>query len=811
MKNLSLQTENKLGFDVIRQVLEGRAATEQGKALCQQLKPLAHSNQLPAELLRVEECRDLLRFDESFNLDFTGDVSELLGHAGVPGNWLQTKDFFQLLRWLRMVRDLITYFSSRQAKYPQLGALVAQLSWNKNLLRYIEAVVDERGNIKDNASTKLQTLRREQQQQSSDLRKTMHSILRNAVEKGWSEANELTIRNDRLVIPMKADFKGRIKGFVHDVSQSGQTIFLEPSSALEANNRIRQLVLEEHNEIVRILSTLTAQVREDLPALKRYAEVVAQLDFIRAKGRLAVDLDAVKPRFEPANKTLMLVKGRHPLLLLKPGMTKSKVVPLSVQLGPKQRIILVSGPNAGGKSVTLKTMGLLQLMLQSGLLIPCDESSEFSWFTDIYVDIGDEQSIASDLSTYTSHLKNMREMLGQLREGKLFLMDEFGSGTDPRLGGAIAEAFLERFLASGAYGIVTTHYGNLKTFADRSEGIVNAAMQFDPTTLSPTFRIEIGTPGRSYAFEIAQNVGVSTELLDDARSRIEGSQLQTEDLLLTLESQKAQLEHLLLDNRKKNEELGALLKRNQELAQRSKNEEGRILREAHQKAQALIDRANAKIEQTIREIRETQADKERTKAIRRELAVMLPALPAEEAQEIAEDEALESQMASGMDSDDLEENPEPVLGGTISIGDWVMLKDSNSYGQVLELQDKRAVVSLGEMRITVKIKHLVKIRQPRSGSGGIMRRGVGMVAKKANISLELSVMGFRVEQALPPVQRFIDDALLAGLSEVRILHGKGTGALRIAIRDYLGGISHVKRCEDAPIEQGGAGWTVVTL
>jgi DNA mismatch repair protein MutS2 len=603
---------------------------------------------------------------------------------------------------------------------------------------------------------------------------------------------------------MKADFKGHIKGFVHDVSQSGQTIFLEPSSALEANNRIRQLVIEEHNEIVRILSVLTAQLREDLPGLKKYTEVVAQLDFIRAKGKLAVDLDAVKPRYEPTQKALMLVKARHPLLLLKPGVNKAKVVPLSIQLNPQQRIILVSGPNAGGKSVTLKTIGLLQIMFQAGLLIPCDESSEFCWFTGLYVDIGDEQSIQSDLSTYTSHLQNMREMLGQLRDGRLFLMDEFGSGTDPKLGGAIAEAFLERFLNSGAYGIVTTHYGNLKAFADRSAGIVNAAMQFDPETLSPSFRIEVGIPGRSYAFEIAQNVGVSKELLDDARSRVDGGQLQTEDLLLKLEVQKSELEQVLLDNKKKNEELAVLLKRNQELAQRAKEEEAKILRQAHQKAQALIDSANAKIEQTIREIRESQADKERTKAIRRELAVMLPTPPPEEAEEIAEDEALEAaEMA--------EESPVPMVGATIGIGDWVLLRDSNSYGQVLELQDKRAVVSLGEMRITVKIKHLVKIKPPKGGNVRILRAAGMMVNKKANISLELSVKGFRVEQALPSVQQFIDDATLAGLHEVRILHGKGTGALRQAIREFLQNMPEVRRCEDAPLDQGGAGWTVVSL
>jgi DNA mismatch repair protein MutS2 len=799
MKNLTPQTETKLGYDTIRTLLEGRAATDEGKARCLALKPFQHANQTMPELRRVQECRDLLLYDESYSLDFTGTVVDLLGHAEVKGNWLNTRDFFQLLRWLRMVRDLLAYFNTRQAKYPGLYELTRTIAWNKGLVAGIEAVVDERGTIKDNASSKLHALRKEQAQQANDLRKTMQSILRNAVDKGWSDANELTIRNDRLVIPMKADFKGRIKGFVQDVSQSGQTIFLEPSSALEANNRLRELALEEHNEIVRILTVLTERVREDLPALHGYSEMVTRLDFIRAKGRLAVDLDAVLPKFELGQKTLMLVKARHPLLQLKPGMTKHKVVPLSITLHPKQRIILVSGPNAGGKSVSLKTVGLLQLMFQSGLLIPADESSEFTWFTDVFVDIGDEQSIASDLSTYTSHLRNLRDMQGQLRENKLFLMDELGGGTDPRLGGAIAEAFLERFLATGAYGIVTTHYGNLKAFADNREGIVNAAMQFDPETLSPTFRIEVGFPGRSYAFEIAHNVGVSEDILDDARSRVDGDQLLAEDLLLRLESQKSELEHLLLENRKKNEELAGLLKRNQELNLKIKEDEGKIIQEAHRRAQHLIDSANAKIENTIREIRESQADKERTKVIRRELAEMLPALPKVEAAELAEEE-----------EEGVEFNPPEMLpGAKIEVGDWVLLTESNSYGQVLELQDKRAVVSLGEMRVTLKLKHLIKIKPPKSEARGRSRVTSMMVSKKANVSLEVSVKGFRVEQALPVVERFIDEAVLAGLPEARILHGKGTGALRLAIREFLAIRPEVRKMEDASIETGGAGWTVV--
>lgn len=802
MKHLSQQTESQLGYDSIRQLLQARAVTTQGKERCLALKPLPDPKALPKELTRVEECRDLLLFDDIYTLDFSGSVSQHLEWAAVPGNWLPVRDVFEIMRWLRMVRDLINYFQTRKLKCPALFELVEKVTWNKQLLQNMERIIDDRGNVKDNASPKLQELRREHKTAAAELRKTMQSILRNAIANGWSDSDELTMRNDRLVIPMKADFKGRIKGFVQDVSSSGQTIFLEPSSSLEANNRLRQLAIEEQNEIVRLLMAITAQIKEDLYALTNYAKLVKRLDFIRAKARLAVDLQAVKPIFEPEKETLMLVNGRHPLLLLKQGMGRENVVPLSMTLDPKNRIVLVSGPNAGGKSVTLKTVGLLQLMLQSGLLLPVDERSEFPWFKAIFVDIGDEQSIQSDLSTYTSHLKNMRTMLARLKPGMLFLMDEFGSGTDPRMGGAIAEAFLQRFLESGANGVVTTHYGNLKAFADRSEGILNAAMQFNPETLSPTFRIEVGIPGRSYAFEIARNVGVPEEVLTDARSRIEGDQLEAEDLLLKLEEQKATLDGVLDQNKKKNYELAALLKRNKELSEKLKADEQEILRAAHQKAQQLIDAANAKIEATIREIRESQADKERTKVIRRELAEMLPEMPAEEAKEAEEILAAEA--------NDAEIDPELLHGEQIAVDDWVLLTESNSYGKVLEIQGKRAVVALGEMRVTIKLKNLVKMKAPGS-SNRASRRGGDMVARKANISLEVSVKGLRVEAALPIVQRFIDEALLANLPEVRILHGKGTGALRAAIRECLAMIPEVKRFEDASLDSGGSGWTVCHL
>ena len=602
MKYYNERTEQQLGFDRLRELLIGRANTEEGKELCRRLRPYRKPGGVEIELSRVLECKELLEFDETFSLDVTDSMQAVFDHSSVDGNWLVISDLFRFLKWLRMVRDLITYFRSRKEKYPHLWAGFERLEWKKDLVAGLSRIVDDKGNMKDDASPKLKILRRQRMSLSSDLRRQLNSILRHAAQNGWTEATEITIRNDRYVVPLNADFKGRVKGFVHDVSQSGRTVFVEPSSVLDANNRIREVLLEEKNEITRILIEATGWIREELDNLKDYSKSVARLDFIRAKARLAVETKAVKPVFDRKAKKMHIVQARHPLLMIKDGMSYEQVIPLSIILEPQSRIILISGPNAGGKSVSLKTIGLLQLMLQSGMLIPCNEASEFTWFDKLFIDIGDEQSIQSDLSTYTSHLANMQVMINSMDKRSLFLVDEFGSGTDPRLGGAMAEAFLEKFLASGAYGVITTHYGNLKNFADNNEGIVNAAMQFDPRNLSPTYQIEVGIPGRSYAFEIARNVGIPETLLDRAKSKVDGEQLHSEELLLKLEEQKAELESVLKEQKENNAELKHWLKRNQEMNRMLKEQESRILREAHQSAQSLINEANAKIERTIKEI-----------------------------------------------------------------------------------------------------------------------------------------------------------------------------------------------------------------
>lgn len=805
MKYQNEQTELKLGFEELRGLLAERASTEEGKEMCRRIRPYRSSKGLPMELTRVVECRDLLIFDEPFTLEVTTSLGNIFDHAAVPGNWLRTENIFRLVKWLRMVRDLISYFKGRKEKYPTLWKGFERLDWNKDLLVALEKIVDDRGNIRDNASPKLKELRRERFNQSADLRKALQGILRNAIQNGWTEASEITIRNDRYVVPLNADFKGKIKGFVHDVSQSGRTIFVEPSSVLEQNNRIREIFLAEHNEITRILLEATAMVRDRVDALRDYGKSVARLDFIRAKSRIAMELKANQPRFEAKGKAYRIVNGRHPLLVLRDGMSFEQVVPLNVVMEADNRVILVSGPNAGGKSVSLKTVGLLQVMLQSGMLVPCDEESEFRWFEHLFIDIGDEQSLQSDLSTYTSHLANMRLMLKGLNAKSLFLIDEFGSGTDPKLGGAIAEAFLEKFVDSHAFGIITTHYGNLKNYADQTPGIINAAMQFDPQTLQPTYTIEVGIPGRSYAFEIAKNVGIPDAILANARKKIDGDHVYSEELLLKLEGQKAELEGVLKEQKERNAELKMWLERNKSMNDQIKRQEGRILREAHTRAQSLIDAANGKIENTIREIREQQADRERTKTLRRELRDMLPEPPP-----ALPDEVIPEEKVVVVAEEELEVLP----GAEIRVDDWVKMKDSQSVGQVIDMQGKRAVVNVGELRLTVKVNQLVRVKKGKNHSR-IERKATvhhgNRVQKKAHISTELSVKGFRVEQALPVVSKFIDDAIISGMKEVRILHGKGTGALRSAIREYLGAVPEVRKLKDAPLDAGGEGWTFVEL
>jgi DNA mismatch repair protein MutS2 len=527
---------------------------------------------------------------------------------------------------------------------------------------------------------------------------------------------------------------------------------------------------------------------------------MAELDFTRAKARLANEMDARLPVVEPEGRQLRMRHARYPLLLFRAQEQPFEVIPLEMHLDPQRRIVVISGPNAGGKSVSLKTAGLLQLMLQCGLLVPADETSVFPLFGSLFLDIGDEQSVESDLSTYTSRLYQWRQMGDHMDSRSLFLIDEFGSGTDPKQGGAIAEAFLERFVHQKAYGIITTHYGNLKDYAEVTPGVMNAAMQFDTEGLRPTYRFIEGMPGRSYAFEMAQRVGVHPTILKKARKKVGADELESEHLLRELERKHVEMGRLVAENQRKEAELARLLEQNRKQQQELAAKKNSIIREAREEARALIRQTNQQIERTIREIRESQAEQVRTRQARKELEAALP-LP---------DPVLDAPVLPVAAQEEEQDGLVALPGEPVQAGDWVKLRQGETFGRLAEVQGTRAIMESGDLRLTVKLNQLVKIRPPKAARS---RGGVTVLGDlpSSTARFELDVMGMRAEAALAEVDKFIDEARMAGLTPVRILHGKGGGVLRETIRRHLSGIHVVRRTYDAPADAGGAGWTIVDL
>ncbi|MFN0202504.1 MAG: endonuclease MutS2 [Bacteroidia bacterium] len=801
MKYSHPNTYTKLGFDIILQEAQKKAVSEDAREVLAQTQPFSETETILTELRKVSEFKDLLEYDDAFPFSGFSSMTFILHKASVEGNWLNTEELHRFYKWILIVKAVRNFITKRKEKYPELEKLIGSVPFAEHIIKEIEVILDETGNIRDNASPALLSIRRSIKEVAADLRKVLYRILRHANDNNWSVDKEITIRNDRLVIPVKAEAKGRISGFIHDISQSGNTIFMEPTESLILNNKLKELHLREQNEIIEILTQITEKIGEQVENLLHFKDVITEIDILRAKALLSIELNAVMPKIHPNGQRIVYKEAKFPLLQLRAKTQKFEVVPLNLTMEKKNRIILISGPNAGGKSISLKTIGLLQLMLQSGFLIPVDERSEFRFFDSLFIDLGDEQSVENDLSTYTSHLAQMRNMGDNMNHRSLFLIDEFGGGTDPQLGGAIAEAFLERFVRQGAYGIITTHYGNLKEYAQATDGIGNAAMEFNREELKPTYRLMAGLPGRSYAFEIAQRVGVHKTILQKAKQKLGTEQITSEQLISDLEKKNQTLTKQVAENERKAKELAQLQAKYEELKLKLTIDKQKIINEAKAEAKKLIQEANKKIEQTIREIRESEADKELTKKLRKELEEATPEM-----------EEIELPVNP-------KEQPKEEVGGLkvleneeIVVGDWAKLKTSPSYGKVLELQSNRCVVEIGDVRMKLKLNQIVKIEPPAEA----LKQKVKVVAtsrleKMKEVSTKIDVMGMRVEEALPLIEKKMDDALWAGLHTVSILHGKGTGALRDAIRKHLRDQRYVISLADAPYNEGGDGWTICSL
>lgn len=633
------------------------------------------------------------------------------------------------------------------------------------------------------------------------------------------------MRDGRLVIPVAPGMKRKIRGIVHDESATGKTVFIEPAEVVEANNRIRELEGEERREIIRILTEFSATVRPQVPALLSSYEFLAEIDFIRAKALFGIDIKGLKPSFE--NKQIVdWFQAVHPLLQMSLAKHDKKVVPLDIILTRDKRILLISGPNAGGKSVCLKTVGLLQYMLQCGMLVSMHERSHAGIFSHIFIDIGDEQSIEDDLSTYSSHLTNMKMMLKSCNGESLILIDEFGGGTEPQIGGAIAEAVLKRFNLKGTFGVITTHYQNLKHFAEDHEGVVNGAMLYDRHEMRALFQLQIGNPGSSFAVEIARKIGLPEEVIADASEIVGSEYIQSDKYLQDIVRDKRYWETKRQNIRKREKQMEDTIARYEQEIQELERSRKEILKKAKEEAERLLQESNAKIENTIRTIKEAQAEKERTRTARQELTDFKQQV------ENLEKAALEEKIARKMEKlrekqerkkdkkakqANAPETPVAPKVRPIEAGDYVRIKGQTSVGQVMEISGKNAVVMFGLMKTNVKADRLERTDAPKAAPLSSKATFVSsetqdrMYEKKLNFKQDIDVRGMRGDEAIQAVTYFIDDAILVGVSRVRILHGTGTGILRTLIRQYLATVPGVAHFQDEHVQFGGAGITVVDL
>ena len=814
--------EEKTGFDKVRLFVASNCLSPLGK---DRVDAMAFSNDFPTIhtwLSQTAEFVRILQGDEEFPANNFFDVRYSLRRIRPEGTWLDEKEIFDLKRSLITIADILRFLhpqGSDELKYPALAELAGDTMVFPLLVRRIDTLLDKFGKMKDSASDRLLQIRREMTATMSSISRNLQSILRTAQAEGVVDKDVApTMRDGRLMIPVAPAFKRKIKGIVHDESASGKTVFIEPEVVVEANNRIRELEAEERREIVRILTEFTSEVRPLIGDILHSYEFLAEIDFIRAKALFAQQIHGVMPIVED-RQGLDWSRAIHPLLFLSLQKQGKEVVPLDIELrADDRRILLISGPNAGGKSVCLKTVGLLQYMLQCGLLPSMDESSRMGIFDSIFIDIGDEQSIENDLSTYSSHLTHMKFFLRNGSPRTMLLIDEFGSGTEPQIGGALAEALLKRFNENGCFGIITTHYQNLKHFAEDTPGIVNGAMLYDRHLMMPLFRLAIGHPGSSFAIEIARKIGLPEAVIADASAKVGEDYINMDKYLQDIVRDKRYWETKRQNIRQREKRLEDITSRYEKDLADIHAQRKEILAKAKEDADRLLREANARIENTIREIREAQADKEQTKLARRSLEDFKSSVHdkpddndaiARKMQQLR-DRAARKQQKAALPKPRPEDEP-------LKPGDAVRLKGQTSAGEVIEVAGNQATVAFGMIKSTVKLDRLERVsrnqlkREAQKATFLSEQTTDEIHEKRLNFKQEIDIRGMRGDEALQTVTYFIDDAIQVGAQRVRILHGTGTGILRQLVRQYLATVPGVRNFHDEHVQLGGAGITVVEL
>ena len=850
--------EQKIGFNEIRTMLRERCLSTLGKEQVEKMGFSDHAETVNEWLMQVREFRQLISEVEDFPLQYFYDVRESIVRIRIENTHLEENELFDLRRSLSTIESIVKILNhsdeddshaevndgwrrEKKYTYPALHRLAKDVITFPQIIQRIDQILDKYGKIRDNATPELLQIRRELAKTEGSISRTLYSILRSAQSEGVVEKDVTpTLRDGRLVIPVIPTLKKKIKGIVHDESATGKTVFIEPTEVVEANNRVRELEGEERKEIIRILTNFTNKVRPYVREMMDSYRFLAKIDLIQAKAKIAEIFKAIEPEVED-HPHIDWIRAIHPLLQISLEKKGEKVVPLDIILTQEKRILIISGPNAGGKSVCLKTVGLLQYMLQCGLSIPVSERSKTGVFQNIMIDIGDEQSLENDLSTYSSHLLNMKNMMRAANNSTIILIDEFGTGTEPGIGGAIAEAVLDKFCKQQAYGVITTHYQNLKHFADSHEGVANGAMLYDRHEMKALFQLAIGRPGSSFAIEIARKIGLPEEVIKEASDIVGSEYIQSDKYLQDIVRDKRYWENKRQSIHQREKDMEKTISKYESDIEEIEKSRKQILAKAKQQAEELLKESNKKIENAIREIRENQAEKEETKRIRQELDAFKQEMQEidtkdnddkiahkiaqiqqrkerhakRKAEKAQNQEKAAAALRNAQNKSQAESNKE------LKEGDTVRIKGLTTVGKIESISGDMATAVFGGMKTKMRLSRLehatastekdkTEERKENLASYGISKETRKTIdAHKSNFHQDLDVRGMRGDEALNAVQHFIDDAILVGMPRVRILHGKGNGILRQLIRQYVSSIPNVVHYADEHVQFGGAGITVV--
>ncbi|MFC3197492.1 endonuclease MutS2 [Parapedobacter deserti] len=783
---------DKLGFTDIKTLIKTKCLSQPGRDLVAKIQPQTRFDQIDRFLRQAHEFKQLLTNDTPLPVDHLYPIRPLAEKVRVAGSFLSAEELYSLLLSLKTVFAIIGYFNERAGQYPNLEALFEHLPIEKGIVSAIERVVDAKGNVKTSASPALAEITANIAKAEQEARKRIDQVFRAAQQAGWTADGNLTIRDGRLCIPLLAEHKRKVKGWIHDESATGQTVYIEPEEVFHLNNKVRDLEFDKRREVIRILTELTDELRPHIPLLLDYHNLLSKVDFVRAKALFALDIEGEMPELHK-DTSISLHNARHPLLLLNFKGTQQTVVPLNVDINAQQRIIVVSGPNAGGKSVCMKTIGLLQLMVQSGLLIPADTTSKIGIFRQLFADIGDDQSIESDLSTYSAHLSKMKHFTEHADAKTLILIDEFGTGTDPLFGGPIAEAVLEVLNGKGVRGVVTTHYSNLKVFASNAAGLENASMLFDNVAMRPMYILQTGKPGSSYAFEIAEKIGLAPAVLQAARQKIGAQQKRVDTLLVDLERDKKAVYEAKAAIAQKERQLAKLKEENEKLQAYLDENKRTIIHKAREEARDIIRNANKLVENTIAGIKESQAEKEKTKALRKQL----------------DEEQKRHAITTGQQQAKPKQNQSDEVA--INVDDWVKIIGTGNEAQVISVSKNNLVLAMGELRTVQKRTNVVRIDKKNKQTRSRQAHQGRVTDEVASFRPEVDVRGMRTEAAINQIEKYLDRAVMMGFPSLKIVHGKGDGILRKFIRDYLRKYGEVARIEDEHPDRGGEGITYAYL